>query len=675
MKYSSRAGSLVLLIWFCSIVAVQASERLFSGAPGATVEGSVFSSDAQSNAILLFEPRNGSLSTADGTPGLASDGRFRYTPDADFEGVDRFFFSVLVDGEAQIRSARIFSGAIEVRSAADRQQALTVAAAANRSPAMLGPPDTNLNSQWLVDVGQGTVTLGTALNAGNSVLETWQPAGAGLDATIYRSNRRVWQRFELLDTLSGNDAIRSVYTDRVLAVNEGAVVTQDNETESLADDWLIAGVSQTLSPSPRDDVFSGTAGSTIRGRVLRNDAANSIDFASFLVSRPRHGQFVGINQIIYDGLAPFGDFEYQPNEGFVGIDEFTYTVLGSSSGVPSTLVRVKLVVRPQASSVWFTTAMDQVLLNRVPISLDSAQAQLVAQPRYGELIGTDQSVGDGLSALGEFEYSPPAGFEGVDSFAYSVTDNGVASDVVTAFVAVGQVRIAPLNDWRLAVHADSDRNRTPFVLEQAMLPERQTFELIPLSSGDGFRLAFNGKSLETWQPSAVGEDVTLYGDNGFPWQRFDIDVNETTGSAEIVSQYTGFSIVTPTAESRQALKALAAPDDPTRAQWLFAGIGQAFGPTAVNDDFFINRDSVLEGDLFSNDQPNGFDQAAFLIAGPRHGQLVGIGALIYDGITPWGFFEYQPDPGFVGEDSFIYQSLSSASGAPSRFATVKIRVQ
>ena len=122
-----------------------------------------------------------------------------------------------------------------------------------------------------------------------------------------------------------------------------------------------------------------------------------------------------------------------------------------------------------------------------------------------------------------------------------------------------------------------------------------------------------------------------------------------------------------------AIKAEPASDAGAQ-QWLVAGVNQSFAPIGRDDDFSTPVDTLLEGRVLTNDTANGFDIAAFLIEGPQNGEMAGLGASIYDGITPWGTFSYQPNPGFTGSDRFVYQVLTSASGAPSRYVTVRIEV-
>jgi len=78
-------------------------------------------------------------------------------------------------------------------------------------------------------------------------------------------------------------------------------------------------------------------------------------------------------------------------------------------------------------------------------------------------------------------------------------------------------------------------------------------------------------------------------------------------------------------------------------------------PVAVADSFSALEDSVLVGDLSSNDEPSGEGGNVYAVVdsgGPSHGTLT---------LQDDGNFEYTPDADFVGTDSFTY-SITDPSG-------------
>ncbi|MEL7036672.1 MAG: tandem-95 repeat protein [Cyanobacteria bacterium J06592_8] len=74
-------------------------------------------------------------------------------------------------------------------------------------------------------------------------------------------------------------------------------------------------------------------------------------------------------------------------------------------------------------------------------------------------------------------------------------------------------------------------------------------------------------------------------------------------------------------------------------------------PTAVNDTFSTSEDTVLTGNVLSNDtDADGDSLSAGTLASPRHGSL----SLAVD-----GGFSYTPNSNFSGSDSFTYQVVDN----------------
>ena len=74
--------------------------------------------------------------------------------------------------------------------------------------------------------------------------------------------------------------------------------------------------------------------------------------------------------------------------------------------------------------------------------------------------------------------------------------------------------------------------------------------------------------------------------------------------------------------------------------------GQNNAPVATDDDYTIDEDVVLNGDVLANDIDTDFDPlTVVLVTPPAHGTL---------DLQPDGGFTYTPDPGYTGPDSFTY---------------------
>ncbi|MCA9197451.1 MAG: tandem-95 repeat protein [Planctomycetales bacterium] len=177
-----------------------------------------------------------------------------------------------------------------------------------------------------------------------------------------------------------------------------------------------------------DDVLSVTA---VNG-VLRNDIDPDGDsLTALLVDPPTFGQLA---------LDPTGAFLYSPMTNFFGQDSFTYRNADAHDQSPTTTVTIgvkSINDPPVAVTDTYFTAADQVLTVRAADGVlrndeDIEQATLVTNidqlPAHGQLI---------IQANGAFEYTPNAGFQGVDGFAYFVSDSEITSEPTTVRLYVG----------------------------------------------------------------------------------------------------------------------------------------------------------------------------------------------------------------------------------------------
>jgi len=96
--------------------------------------------------------------------------------------------------------------------------------------------------------------------------------------------------------------------------------------------------------------------------------------------------------------------------------------------------------------------------------------------------------------------------------------------------------------------------------------------------------------------------------------------------------------------------------------------GTSERPTAKNDSYQVGGDGELnvgaaDGVLANDTDPNGDPLQADIFRGPKNGTL----ALHTD-----GSFQYVPNVGFTGLDSFLYRAIDADS--QSRLAVVSLRV-
>jgi hypothetical protein len=128
-----------------------------------------------------------------------------------------------------------------------------------------------------------------------------------------------------------------------------------------------------------------------------------------------------------------GTFSYVPNSGFVGLDSFAYTETDDDTGASSSATVWILVqypanpsVPPEVHDATFAMTADQELDGTLPIT-DSTGGPY-SYSMSGSWRGSLSLYPDGT-----FSYIPPSGFEGEDSFSFSV--NG--SLQATIFIDIG----------------------------------------------------------------------------------------------------------------------------------------------------------------------------------------------------------------------------------------------
>jgi large repetitive protein len=156
--------------------------------------------------------------------------------------------------------------------------------------------------------------------------------------------------------------------------------------------------------------------------------AGGAPLAALLVSGPTQGKLT---------LNSDGSFTYTPNAGYQGTDSFTFKA--SDGRIDSNVATVTFVVQPVTVHVPLvarddsaTTHQDapvqiQVLANDGEQNGDTLTIVEVGNPVHGTAIP---------GAGGAITYIPPAGWLGIDSFTYTISDGrgGTATATVTVTV-------------------------------------------------------------------------------------------------------------------------------------------------------------------------------------------------------------------------------------------------
>ena len=237
-------------------------------------------------------------------------------------------------------------------------------------------------------------------------------------------------------------------------------------------------------------------------------------------------------------------------------------------------------------------------------------------------LGTLSSTADFNNHITSITYTPPAGFHGTDTFTYTLSD-GTTVDTGVVTIVVDDAPTAVNDDYTV----NEDTELTGNVLTNDTDPDIGDTLTATLVSG-----------------TAHGS-LVLNTDGSFSY----------TGN----ENYTGTDAFTYTAS------------DPAGATSNEATVTITVNPvndvpTAVDDDYTVNEDAGLTGNVLTNDtDPDiGDTLTATLVSGTTHGTLI---------LNADGSFSYTGNENYTGTDAFTY-TASDPAGATSNEATVTITI-
>ena len=264
-----------------------------------------------------------------------------------------------------------------------------------------------------------------------------------------------------------------------------------------------------------------------------------------------------------------------------------------------------------------------VLANDRDADGDALSAVLVSGPRHGTLTLTND---------GSFIYTPDRGFDGIDTFAYVANDGQNNSNIAVASIAVTGMN-DPVNDPPAAAD-DQYRVDEDQVLS---IPGPGVLENDADANGDALR------SILTAGPRA---GVLVLGTDG----SFEYTPN---------AGFSGTDSFTYVANDGQA------DSSPATVTMTVDAVNHA--PTTADDSYSTLENqplSIPTAGVLANDQdPDGDALTAALTTGPANGAV---------DLAADGSFEYTPNAGFSGTDSFTY--VANDGQADSSPATVTLTV-
>lgn len=576
------------------------------------VNGNVITNDYDPDGdnisvTLLDNPSNGSVV-------LGSIGAYTYTPAPGFSGEDSFTYVLCDDGVPSLcDTATVTIQVVPISSGNEPPVAQNDAAVTNVDIPVSGNVLTNdsdpdgdniiINTTPITNPTNGSVVI---LPDG-SFTYTPDPGFVGTDTYTY----------SICD--DGTPVLCDVAEVTIIVLPD--YNGPDNDPPFAGDDFAL---------TPQETPVSGN--------LLVNDYdinGDPITLNVNPVSGPSNGTVT---------ILPNGDYTYTPGTGFTGTDQFVYEIC--DDGTPNLCAQ---------ATAYITVYPD----NNPPVAVNDFNNTLVDVPVSGNVITNDWDPdGDNLTVTttpvsgpsngsvtlnpdGSYTYTPNPGFEGEDSFVYTVCDDGVPPLCDDALVTITVITVTDDNDPPVAnPDAYVTYEGVPVsgnILTNDDDPDGDNIILntTPISgpSNGSVTVAPNGNIVYTPNSGFIGGDTFTYSicDDGTPSL-----CDTTTVTITVLPDYNGPN------------------NDPP-----FAGDDAALTPMNV----------PVSGQLLTNDyDPNPGDiitPNTTPISGPSNGTVV---------INSNGTYTYTPSNGYVGPDQFVYEICDDGTPSLCAQATVYITV-
>ena len=658
-----------------SLLVPVAQDDVFTADQDTIVTGNVLvdngnGADSDSDGGILSVVA-GTFATTNGSVTILSNGDFTYTPNAGYIGFDSFTYT-LNDGQgnSDVGAANITLNFVAPPNTAPIAQ----------DDAFSGNQDLDVTGNLLADNGNGVdsdpdgdaistvaqtivTTNGSVVIAANGDFTYTPNAGyTGTDSFSYTLQDSLGATDIALASITINASVNNnpVAVADVFAGNEDSVISgnvltndtdADNDTLSVTAATLttanggavnlLADGSFTYTPAADfngSDSFTYTVldgqGANDIGTVTLNVAAvNDVPLAVDDSATTNEDTAITINVIGNDSdidgdalnvtavsgavngsaiINADNTITYTPNANFNGTETLAYTVDDGNGGATTANVNITIEPindAPVAVGDSFTGNEDSVITGNVIANDSDIDGDVLSA--VATTLTTTNGASVSILANGDFTYTPVANFNGADSFNYTLNDPSGLSSAATV-----SIDVLPVNDNPVA-GADSFSISEDAVLSGNVLGND--------SDIDGGVFSAVAATITT----ANGGAVNLLADGSFTYtpatdfngaDSFTYTVNDGQGGSDLG---TASINVTPVNDN----------------------------PIATDDSFSANQDSVITGNVLSNDTDADGDT---LSVTPATITTVNGGtvALLADGA-----FTYTPATGFNGADSFSYTLL------------------
>lgn len=336
---------------------------------------------------------------ANGNIAIHPDGTITYTPNANFNGMDSFGYTIS-DGNGGSDTATVTVNVAAVNDAPDavNDSVTTAEDTAANITVLANDADVDGNALTVSSVTPGT-NGSVVINANGTLTYTPNANFNGADSFTYTVS----------DGAGGSDT--ATVSVNITAVNDAPVAT-DN------------------SYSTNEDTVLNLAAPGVLGND--NDVEGN-SLTAMLVTGPTSGTLT---------LNADGSFAYVPVANFFGTVSFTYKVNdgAADSGVATVTIMVNAindaptVVNDTAATNQNTAVTINVLANDTDLEGDTLSITSITPGANGTVA---------LNANGTVTYAPNVNFYGNDSFSYTVSDGNGGSATATVNLTIILVNRPP----------------------------------------------------------------------------------------------------------------------------------------------------------------------------------------------------------------------------------------
>ena len=501
-------------------------------------------------AVLAANPANGSVT-------LNADGSFSYVPNADYYGVDSFtYYDENGPGDSNTATVYITVYATPVATddyyATAENQELDVTAA-NGVLANDSTPDGNtLTPVLAANPANGSVTL----NPDGSF--SYQPNNGyyGVDSFTYYDvnglaiSNTATVYLTVYSTPVANDDYYTDVENQTLTVTAGAVNVEgwtDTSYDALVLYFALFGVPNitnfgsghddldgpldaywvdvcyynwgincipvwNTTPDPSAYSEAAALGVTIlvsddlstllqevaqlastKGGVQANDTnPDGNPMTSVLNTPPANGSVT---------LNPDGSFSYTPNNGYYGVDSFTYYDENGPAHSNVASVYITVYATPVATDDYYATAENReldvaapgVLANDTNADGNPITPVVNSLPSNGTLL---YFPGDG-----SFSYMPNSGYYGVDSFTYYDENGPARFDTATVYITVYATPVATDDSYATAENQELDVTAANGVLANDSTPDGNTLTAVLAANPANGSVTLNPDGSFSYQPN------------------------------------------------------------------------------------------------------------------------------------------------------------------------------